>query len=144
MEDIRSAKASPEQIEQLIGSALFVTYTADCKAGMRTLNFFHEWKKPSFFKDKIKRKEYKKNLVARCIELTDLVASKPVGVIQNMRKVVAATDASLENGTAVMGGIDEEADAYTISTEMNFVRRTIEEAWGKPYESLAKDQPEHI
>ena len=74
---------------------------------MRILNFFHEWKNQLFFADKIKRKKKRIELVAHCIELMEIVAKRPKAVIKDREREIAATDASLENGVAVMGGINQ-------------------------------------
>ena len=95
---IKNQTSSAEQIEQMIGSALFAIYTADSKAPMRILNYFHEWKNELFFADKIKRKKKRIELVAHCIKLMEIVAKRPQAVIRDRAREIAATDASLEHG----------------------------------------------
>ncbi len=126
--DFALAKANTKQIERLIGKTLYVVYTASNRGGMAVLRELNKWTKNPVFENRKKRTPERVRFIAHCTQLEEIASSNPKLDIQSVPAAAAATDASLENNRAVMGGITDAGKAYTVEATKEWLKETLEKA----------------
>ena len=110
--------ADPKEIERVVGDVVFIIYIATNRRGMKELNELCKWTRSKFFHSSKNRIAEKAKFVAACAELQDIIRAKPQLKICNRKRYTLATDAALEKGRAVIGGIDMGGESTAFSAEI--------------------------